>query len=504
MSLSKNLSDLKKQFPTWHSADIWILGKGPTLKYANYVLNKNSKVITLNHACKHWLPNIAYFTDLEAYLDCSEYLSTNPESVVVLPEIPHINSIPRDISISDLCHKVPSLKNLMNQGRLFSFQSSNTWNGKRTLEPVIELRYFSVEPAYQIACFLGAAKVRTLGIDGGKSYSSEMAKIAGKHRLSNNQKNFNKQWIQLNYLTKKFGVPMLQESEKNKVYVGVAERELIAFKVLEFSIHKHSTIPVQVLPLPPVNLVPKDKDKRPRTPFSFSRFLIPSLNGYKGKAVYLDSDMQVFSDIAELFNHPLGDCYVGVTKQETPEQWKDDPNFKSGRQFSVMLIDCEKSTWKIEEIVAKLDSGEMDYADLMYKLRIVPDALINDSVHPGWNSLEHYTPGHSRLTHFTVVPTQPWKFPASHLFDTWVKDYIEAIKAGYVDRNLVQKSVRRGHVHPDLLKIYDQNITPSSSVKNQIGTLVSIDGGLLTDLKFKLQAILRNLRWRFSKARKAS
>lgn len=498
----KDLSHLKLLFEKWENSQIWILGKGPTLKYANSVLSGTDKVISLNHACKTYVPNIAHFTDIEAFLDCADYLLKHPEIAIVLPKFPHIDSTPRGIALSDLTHKISMLNQIQKEGRLFQYQNSNAWNGKTSSQPIIELRYFSVEPAYQIACYLGAISISTLGIDGGQSYSNSMVEIAGHRRLANNRKDFNKQWLQLDYLVRKLGVPIMQEAEKNKVYVGVAERELIAFKVLEFSIHKHSSIPVKVLPLPPVKLVPKDKSKRPRTPFSFSRFLIPSLNGYQGKAVYLDSDMQVFSDIAELFDHPLGDAYVGVTKQETPEQWKDDPNFKSGRQFSVMLIDCEKAKWNIEEIVKKLDSDELNYSDLMYKLKIVPDELINDSVHPGWNSLEHYTPNHSRLTHFTVVPTQPWKFPSSHLFKVWVDDYKEAIKAGFVDRNLVVKSVKRGHIHPVLLEIYNEISNGKESV-TQLGTMVSIEGGFLTDLKYKFGAIIRNLRWRFSKARRA-
>jgi len=37
------------------------------------------------------------------------------------------------------------------------------------------------------------------------------------------------------------------------------------------------------------------------TEFSFSRFLVPYLCGYEGKAIFMDGDMLCRSDIAELW-----------------------------------------------------------------------------------------------------------------------------------------------------------------------------------------------------------
>ena len=54
--------------------------------------------------------------------------------------------------------------------------------------------------------------------------------------------------------------------------------------------------------------MPLAVENRPRTPFSFQRFLIPELCGYSGKAIYLDADMQVFRDIRELWNYDFSGC----------------------------------------------------------------------------------------------------------------------------------------------------------------------------------------------------
>ena len=108
------------------------------------------------------------------------------------------------------------------------------------------------------------------------------------------------------------------------IYIGYDPREHTAVQVLQYSIMKYSSIPIQVKTLNLLNLrrsglyrrAPhldstcwgKEKhmkdcfDERPlSTEFSFSRFLIPMLNQYEGWALFMDCDMFFRSDPAELF-----------------------------------------------------------------------------------------------------------------------------------------------------------------------------------------------------------
>lgn len=88
-----------------------------------------------------------------------------------------------------------------------------------------------------------------------------------------------------------------------RVFIGFDERESVAYHVLEHSIRKHSSIPVSITPLSRNNLLPVFTRKRlenESSEFSFSRFLVPYLCGYKGWALYLDCDMLFRADIAEL------------------------------------------------------------------------------------------------------------------------------------------------------------------------------------------------------------
>ena len=93
-----------------------------------------------------------------------------------------------------------------------------------------------------------------------------------------------------------------------RVYVGSQDAQMLAVKVLEFSIRRHTTADVVVFPLHEAKIefpTPREVKNRPRTPFSFQRFYIPALQGQRGRAIYLDSDMQVFRDIQELWNMPF-------------------------------------------------------------------------------------------------------------------------------------------------------------------------------------------------------
>jgi lipopolysaccharide biosynthesis glycosyltransferase len=201
------------------------------------------------------------------------------------------------------------------------------------------------------------------------------------------------------------------------------------------------------LPVP----TPKDPRNRPRTGFSFSRLLIPSLAGYRGRGIYLDADMLVFGDIAEVWDLDMKGCPVHCSRQDTPpEQWKDNPHFQPGRQMSVMLLDCEKLRWDINEIVRDLDAGKYTYENLMFDMCLVPHDQIGEGVPQVWNSLETFIPGRTRLLHFTDMGQQPWKYMHNPNRAIWRAFYREAVQAEAVDPALVEAGIKAGHLHEDL------------------------------------------------------
>jgi hypothetical protein len=88
------------------------------------------------------------------------------------------------------------------------------------------------------------------------------------------------------------------------VFIGYDTREAVAFSVLAHSIHARASRSVSVTPLMLSQL--GNFFYRPRHPlqstdFSFSRFLTPYLSGFGGWSVFMDCDMLMRVDIAELW-----------------------------------------------------------------------------------------------------------------------------------------------------------------------------------------------------------
>jgi hypothetical protein len=88
------------------------------------------------------------------------------------------------------------------------------------------------------------------------------------------------------------------------VFIGFDERETVAFNVLAYSIHRHASQPVSTAPVMLSQLrgvLTRAKHPLQSTDFSFSRFLTPYLSGYAGWSIFMDCDMLMREDIAELW-----------------------------------------------------------------------------------------------------------------------------------------------------------------------------------------------------------
>jgi hypothetical protein len=88
------------------------------------------------------------------------------------------------------------------------------------------------------------------------------------------------------------------------VFIGYDPREAVAFSVLAHSIQARASEPVAVAPLMLDQLngvLTRKRDPLQSTDFSFSRFLVPHLSGYQGWSVFIDCDMLMLDDIANLW-----------------------------------------------------------------------------------------------------------------------------------------------------------------------------------------------------------
>jgi len=91
-----------------------------------------------------------------------------------------------------------------------------------------------------------------------------------------------------------------------KVYIGYDSREDLAYQVSKYSIlNKSKNISVQPLKLNELRekkLYWRDEDKLGSTEFTFSRFLVPELNGFNGWALFCDCDLLFLKDVNSLFD----------------------------------------------------------------------------------------------------------------------------------------------------------------------------------------------------------
>jgi len=193
-----------------------------------------------------------------------------------------------------------------------------------------------------------------------------------------------------------------------RVYVGTDCRMSKAEKVLEHSIRKHSTLPVEFTWMRACKGDPDWGEcwKRGRemyrpysegwaTDFTCFRWTIPELCGFEGKAIYLDADMYVRKDIKGLWESPLKAAYSCV-----------------GPRTDVALIDCaafskknfpewpsiekmKKSGWKIGPYTALMQKHKkFNMGGLAHRWDCLDGRGYDDK---------------TCLVHFTNMRTQPWK-----------------------------------------------------------------------------------------------
>jgi hypothetical protein len=115
-------------------------------------------------------------------------------------------------------------------------------------------------------------------------------------------------------------------SEIIKIFIGFDQTESVAWHTLVSSIMRQSSMPLAIVPINLGNLkkiFKRERDPKQSNDFSFTRFLVPYLCDFKGYGIFLDCDMLLRCDIAEIFNvvqeQPSKAVYV-VKHDYTPRE----------------------------------------------------------------------------------------------------------------------------------------------------------------------------------------
>ena len=233
-------------------------------------------------------------------------------------------------------------------------------------------------------------------------------------------------------------------SEPMRIFCGADRSQQLPFDVLAHSIRRHASRSVEIRTIDNA-LAPPVADPRhaPYTEFSFGRFAIPELSGHRGRALYMDSDMLVFRDIAEAYDQPFGEAKILI--EEGARDKRD-----RGKHAAFMLLDCGRLDWRIDEIVASL--GERyGYNELLAIDPLVAPGEIAARIPAGWNTLDAYDPAQTRNIHFTEVRTQPWVCVTHPHGGLWIAELRVMLATGAIDARTIRDEVAHGYVRPSLL-----------------------------------------------------
>jgi lipopolysaccharide biosynthesis glycosyltransferase len=192
-----------------------------------------------------------------------------------------------------------------------------------------------------------------------------------------------------------------------RIFIGYDPREAVAFSVLAYSIHARATQPVTVAPLMLTQLsgvLTRERHPLQSTDFSFSRFLTPHLSEYAGWSLFMDCDMLVLEDIANLWAMRDERYAVMVVKHDhVPRETvkflgEPQTRYEKKNWSSVMLFNNAKCGALTADYVNRA-SG----LDLHQFKWLNDDALIG-SLPQRWNHLVAYNPPRddAALVHYTL------------------------------------------------------------------------------------------------------
>ena len=254
-----------------------------------------------------------------------------------------------------------------------------------------------------------------------------------------------------------------------KIYLGTQIEQSLAVSVLSYSIRQHTQSAVEITPLyeavadAAIQIpTPRQTELRPRTPFTFQRFAIPQLCRYQGRAIYLDSDMLVFQDIATLWQQPFTTDRGAADLLSVPEP----AGSSRPPQYSVMLLNCDRLDWDAPQLVAQLEAGKWSYEQFVFEM--APARHKSATLPAGWNDLERYSSGQTALVHYTDMPRQPWLSALNPLCKLWCEVLLQAIADNTISLSTVCDSVTRGWVRPSLLVQIENGIADPKDLPHSV------------------------------------
>lgn len=212
------------------------------------------------------------------------------------------------------------------------------------------------------------------------------------------------------------------------IFIGYDPREAIAYHVCANSIIRHASVPVTITPLALNNFKEYTETHTDGSnQFIYSRFLVPYLMNYHGWAIFMDGDMIVRGDIAELWKIRNNSCDVMVVKHDYKTRMKEkylgskNEDYPCKNWSSVILWNCSNHPNKrlTPEFIEKATGAEL------HRFTWIKDERIGE-LPKEWNWLpDEYGPNSdAKLLHYTLGTPCFHEFAATPMGDEWHRERI--------------------------------------------------------------------------------
>lgn len=231
---------------------------------------------------------------------------------------------------------------------------------------------------------------------------------------------------------------MNRRDEILHLFIGYDSRQAALYNVAQHSVIRHCSAPLTITPIklePLAHIFNRPRVAMQSTEFALSRFLTPYLRGYEGWALFMDCDVVVRADLAELW--ALRDDRHAVMCVKHDHQPTSTEKFLGARQTryqkknwtSVMLMNCAKCTALTPDYV-NAASG----LDLHQFKWLASDNLVGELPRV-WNFLVEYYKhdDEAKLLHYTEGGPYYEATRAVDFADEWWNDFATANSVGDSD-----------------------------------------------------------------------
>jgi len=228
-------------------------------------------------------------------------------------------------------------------------------------------------------------------------------------------------------------------NDQIRVFIGYDPRESVAFYTLAHSIWRRASRPVSIVPLSLPHLTEihdRPYERFQSNDFTFTRWLVPYLCRYEGWAIFVDCDMLVMRDIAELWDlrDPMYAVQVVKHRYRPPEQKKylgnEQDHYEKKNWSSVMLMNCERCT--------ELTPGYVQIAPRLdlHQFKWLEDDTLIGTLPAEWNYLVGYGDRNpdAALIHFTIGGPYFREYFGTEHTDTWLMENKDMMRCDQLER----------------------------------------------------------------------